>query len=204
CHRLGIDTQDVLSAAGTKWNFQAYHPGLVGGHCVGVDPYYLTHKAEELGHHCEVVLAGRRINDGMAAALAGQTVKLIAQAGRQVPGARIVICGVTFKEDCVDVRNSKVFELARELEDFGCQVALHDPLADSAEVLAAAACSLAEWQALPRPADAVVLAVPHRQYRALPPTEFCDLLRPGGLLVDLRGFFPRQLASERGLTLFRL
>lgn len=204
CHRLGIDTQDVLATASTKWNFQPYHPGLVGGHCVGVDPYYLTHKAEELGHHCEVVLAGRRINDGMSAVLAGQTVKHIAGAGHQVPGANVIVLGVTFKEDCSDVRNSRVFDLASELRDFGCRVSLHDPVASGEDVIAESGLSLTDWGALPCPADAVVLAVPHRQYRGQPPSQICDLLRPGGLIVDVRGVFPRSLAKERGLALFRL
>jgi len=204
CHRLGIDTEDVLLTAGSKWNFQPYHPGLVGGHCVGVDPYYLTHKAEELGYHSEVVLAGRRINDGMAAYLAGQTVKRIAAAGRQVPGARVSVLGVTFKEDCPDVRNSKVFELSAELSQFGCVVTLHDPVAVPADVLAEHGMALSSWDDLPRAADALVLAVPHRHYRERAKAEFLPLLRPRGLLVDLRGLFPRELALEQGLELFRL
>jgi len=204
CHRLGIDTQDVLTAAGTKWNFQPYHPGLVGGHCVSVDPYYLTHKAEELGYHSEVVLAGRRINDSMASYLAGQTVKHIAALGQQVLGARVVILGVTFKEDCPDVRNSKVFELARELEEFGCGVSLHDPVARPDDVRLEAGARLSSWPELPRGADAVVLAVPHREYREQSPLEFLELLRPGGLIVDVRGFFPRELARDHGVRIFRL
>jgi UDP-N-acetyl-D-glucosamine/UDP-N-acetyl-D-galactosamine dehydrogenase len=204
CHRLGIDTQDVLAAARTKWNFQAYHPGLVGGHCVGVDPYYLTHKAEELGYHSEVVLAGRRINDTMASYLAGQTVKHIAAAGRQVLGARVILLGVTFKEDCPDVRNSKVFELASELREFGCDVVLHDPIASSEDVAGQHGVELATWEELPKPVDALVLAVPHREYRQRSWTEFPPLLRPGGLIVDVRGVFPRELAQGLGLALFRL
>jgi UDP-N-acetyl-D-galactosamine dehydrogenase len=204
CHRLGIDTQDVLAAANTKWNFQAYHPGLVGGHCVGVDPYYLTHKAEELGYHSEVVLAGRRINDGMASYLARQTVKHIAAAGRQVLGARVIVLGVAFKEDCPDIRNSKVFELASELREFGCVVVLHDPVASNEDVAGQHGVELASWDDLPRAVDAVVLAVPHREYRLRSWTEFLPLLRPRGLIVDLRGVFPRELALECGLELFRL
>lgn len=204
CHRLGVDTQDVLSVARTKWNFQDYHPGLVGGHCVGVDPYYLTHKAEELGYHSEVVLAGRRINDGMARYLAGQTVKHIAAAGRQIPGARVGLCGVTFKEDCPDVRNSKVFDLALELREFGCDVSFHDPTAEPEDVLREHGVVLSSWQDLPRPLDVLVLAVAHRSFRERPPAEFCDLLGPSGLIVDVRGVLPRSLVRERGIQLFRL
>lgn len=204
CHRLGIDTQDVLDAARTKWNFQSYHPGLVGGHCVGVDPYYLTHKAEELGYHSEVVLAGRRINDGMPSYVAGQTVKHMAAAGRQVLGARVILLGVTFKEDCADVRNSKVFELASELREFGCEVSFHDPIAAAEDVAREHGVSLTAWDDLPRPVEALVLGVPHGEYRLLPASELLSLLRPGGLIVDVRGIFPRQLAQDRGMQLFRL
>jgi UDP-N-acetyl-D-glucosamine/UDP-N-acetyl-D-galactosamine dehydrogenase len=204
CHRLGIDTLDVLDTARTKWNFQAYHPGLVGGHCVGVDPYYLTHKAEQLGYHSEVVLAGRRINDGMPSYLAGQTVKHMAAAGRQVLGARVILLGVTFKEDCSDVRNSKVFELAVELREFGCEVSFHDPLASSGDVLREYGVRLTAWQDLPRSVDGLILAVPHQEYRLRPQGDYLALLRPGGLIVDVRGLFPRELARERGMQLFRL
>jgi len=204
CHRLGIDTLDVLDTARTKWNFQAYHPGLVGGHCVGVDPYYLTHKAEQLGYHSEVVLAGRRINDGMPSYVAGQTVKHLVSAGRQVLGARVILLGVTFKEDCSDVRNSKVFELALELREFGCEVSFHDPLADPVDVQGQHGVRLTPWQDLPRGVDGLILAVPHREYRLRPPDDYLALLRPGGLVVDVRCIFPRELARDRGVQLFRL
>jgi UDP-N-acetyl-D-glucosamine/UDP-N-acetyl-D-galactosamine dehydrogenase len=129
--RLGIDTLEVLQAAGTKWNFLPFRPGLVGGHCIGVDPYYLTHKAEMLGYHPQVILAGRRINDGMAAYVAQQTVKGMINNGVTVKGAKVIVLGLTFKENCPDLRNSKVADLVRELKDFGCDVLVHDPIAES-------------------------------------------------------------------------
>ena len=132
-HRIGIDTTEVLEAAGTKWNFLPFRPGLVGGHCIGVDPYYLTHKAERVGYHPQVILAGRRINDGMGAYIAQQTVKEIINAGGQVKGSDVIVLGLTFKEDCPDLRNSKVIDVIRELQTYGVNVHVHDPMAESAE-----------------------------------------------------------------------
>ena len=133
--RLGIDTMDVLRAAGTKWNFLPFRPGLVGGHCIGVDPYYLTHKAEMVGYHPEVILAGRRINDGMGKFVAEQTVKHLVRNGWQVKDAPIIVLGLTFKEDCADLRNSRVIDVIRELQSYGAQVIVHDPVASPSEAL---------------------------------------------------------------------
>src|SRR6185369_7550117 len=127
--KMGLDTVEVLKAAGTKWNFLPFRPGLVGGHCIGVDPYYLTHKAEMLGYHTQVILAGRRINDGMAAYVAQQTVKQMIGNGTSIKGAKVIVLGFTFKEDCPDIRNSKVADVVNELQEFGCEVHVHDPLA---------------------------------------------------------------------------
>src|SRR5471032_1976964 len=131
--KIGIDTLEVLQSAGTKWNFLPFRPGLVGGHCIGVDPYYLTHKADMLGYHPQVILAGRRINDGMAAYVAQQTVKQVIKTGSPVMGAKVIVLGLTFKENCPDLRNSKVADVVRELKEFGCEVSVHDPIAESGE-----------------------------------------------------------------------
>ena len=134
-HKIGIDTLEVLQAAGTKWNFLPFRPGLVGGHCIGVDPYYLTHKADKLGYHPQVILAGRRINDGMGKYVAEQTVKNLIRGGRSVKGAKVAVLGLTFKENCPDLRNSRVIDIIRELESYGVEVSVHDPLADAAEAM---------------------------------------------------------------------
>ena len=162
-NRLGIDTQDVLEAAGTKWNFLPFHPGLVGGHCIGVDPYYLTFKAQAAGYHPEVILAGRRINDGMGAYVAGRMVKEMIRKGIQINGARVLVMGLTFKENCPDLRNTKVVDVIRELEDYGVNVDVHDPWADPEEASALYGIDLVE-----RPEmggyDGVMVAVAHREF----------------------------------------
>ena len=167
--KMGIDTLDVLEAAGTKWNFLPFRPGLVGGHCIGVDPYYLTHKAESLGYHPEIILAGRRLNDNMPIHVASRVVKLMIQKGHKVQGARVLVLGITFKENCPDIRNSKVIGVIRELQDYGCEVIVHDPWADAGEVQHEYDLALS---ALPETGeydqiDAVVLAVAHDQFRTL-------------------------------------
>jgi UDP-N-acetyl-D-glucosamine/UDP-N-acetyl-D-galactosamine dehydrogenase len=164
--KVGIDTHEVLEAAGTKWNFLPFRPGLVGGHCIGVDPYYLTHKAEKLGYHPQVILAGRRINDSMGKFIAEQTVKQMIAAGSAIRGAQVAVLGLTFKEDCADVRNSKVVDIIDELRSYGVDVAVHDPQADAAEAQAECGVALCAFDALPR-ADAIVVAVAHREYRSL-------------------------------------
>src|SRR5690348_3199021 len=158
--RMGLDTNEVLKAAGTKWNFLPFKPGLVGGHCIGVDPYYLTHKAELMGYHPEVILAGRRINDGMGSHIARKTVQQMIHAGRNIKGARVNVLGMTFKENCKDIRNSKVIDVIRELREYGCEVFAHDPEADPEEAMHEYGIKLRTWDELPA-ADCLILAVAH-------------------------------------------
>ncbi|MGQ9685749.1 MAG: nucleotide sugar dehydrogenase [Thiobacillaceae bacterium] len=202
--RIGIDTLEVLEAAGTKWNFLPFRPGLVGGHCIGVDPYYLTHKAEMLGYHPQVILAGRRINDGMAAWVAQQTVKQMINNGSSVKGAKVIVLGLTFKENCPDLRNSKVADLVRELESFGCDVAVHDPIAEPAEAVHEYGITLTPWQALPEGADAIVAAVSHRQYLAMPLADILAKLKPGGVFTDVKSAYDAAAIRAAGYRLWRL
>ena len=201
--RIGIDTSEVLEAAGTKWNFLKFRPGLVGGHCIGVDPYYLTHKAEMLGYHPQVILAGRRINDGMGKFVAENTVKLLAQSGKPLRGSRVNVLGLTFKENCPDLRNSKVPDIIRELQSYGIEVFVHDPAADVAEARLEYGVDLKAWDALPQ-ADAVVLAVAHREFVNAGPDEICAKLAPGGGLVDVKSIAPAQAYEARGIRVWRL
>ncbi|HEX6361877.1 MAG TPA: nucleotide sugar dehydrogenase [Albitalea sp.] len=202
-HRIGIDTLEVLEAAGTKWNFLPFRPGLVGGHCIGVDPYYLTHKAEMLGHHPQVILAGRRINDGMGPYIAEQTVKQLLQADLPVKGAHVVVLGLTFKENCPDLRNSKVIDVIRELRDYGAVVHVHDPLATPAEAEHEYGVTLTPWDALPR-AHAVVAAVAHAAYRQKSEAELARLAVEGGVFVDVKSAYDPQRLAEAGLRVWRL
>jgi UDP-N-acetyl-D-galactosamine dehydrogenase len=203
-HRMQIDTLEVLQAAGTKWNFLPYRPGLVGGHCIGVDPYYLTHKAAMMGYHPEVILAGRRINDGMGAYVARQAVKQMIEHGSTVKGAKVIVLGLTFKENCADLRNSKVADVVRELREFGCDVAVHDPLADPAEAQREYDIALTDWDALPGAAEAVVLAVTHRTYLEMPLADLLANLRPGGVVVDVKSAIAPELLTSAGYALWRL
>ena len=201
--KLGIDTNEVLEAAGTKWNFLKFKPGLVGGHCIGVDPYYLTYKAETLGYHPQVILAGRRINDGMGKFVANQTIKLMAQSGRPLAGAHAVVLGLTFKENCPDLRNSRVPDIVRELESFGVEVAVHDPLADAEEALSEYGIPLAAWNALPL-ADALILAVAHDALRSTSIEQMASLVRPGGIVADVKGCLDADGLKAAGLKVWRL
>jgi len=202
--RIGIDTLEVLQAAGTKWNFLPFRPGLVGGHCIGVDPYYLTHKAEMLGYHPQVILAGRRINDGMGAYIAQQTLKQLIKSGSAVMGAKIIVLGLTFKENCPDLRNSKVADVVRELKEFGCEVSVHDPIAESDEAAHEYAVPLTPWEQLPTKVDAIVAAVSHREYLAMPLGELLGKLRPGGVFVDVKSAYDRAAISTAGYRMWRL
>lgn len=201
--KLGIDTNDVLEAAGTKWNFLKFKPGLVGGHCIGVDPYYLTHKAEKIGYIPQVILAGRRINDGMARFIAQRTVKEMIHAGHNVLGATVTVLGLTFKEDCPDLRNSKVIEIIQELQDYGVNVQVCDPLADPAEALHEYGVSLVPFTELQK-ADAVILAVAHNNYRTLSVDALCGLLNGSPLLIDVKGIFNRDACQAAGIRNWRL
>ncbi len=202
--RIGIDTTEVLEAAGTKWNFLKFKPGMVGGHCIGVDPYYLTHKAELVGYHPQVILAGRRINDGMAAFVAQQTVKQLILRDSPVKGARVVVLGLTFKENCGDLRNSKVADLVLELRSYGLDVIVHDPLADAEEARHEYGIELTAWESLPGDADALVLAVSHTEYLKRPATELLGLVKQGGVVTDIKGVLPRSAVAERDCALWRL
>jgi len=202
--RVGIDTLDVLKAAGTKWNFLPFRPGLVGGHCIGVDPYYLTHKADMLGYHPQVILAGRRINDGMAAYVAQQTVKKIIQSGGAVKNAKVIVLGLTFKENCPDLRNSKVADVVAELKEFGCDVFVHDALAEPAEAQHEYGIALTPWAELPLQADAVVAAVSHSAYLQQPLDQLLTLLKPGGVFIDVKSAYDADALRAAGRVLWRL
>jgi UDP-N-acetyl-D-galactosamine dehydrogenase len=202
-HKIGIDTTEVLEAAGTKWNFLPFRPGLVGGHCIGVDPYYLTHKADKLGYHPQVILAGRRINDGMGKYVAEQTVKHLIQSGFAVKGADVAVLGLTFKENCPDLRNSRVIDVIRELASYGCHVHVHDPVADAAEAKHEYGVSLVTWESLPR-CVALVAAVAHGEFAARAVDDVAAKLQPGGLYVDVKCKADAAALRERGLTVWRL
>jgi UDP-N-acetyl-D-glucosamine/UDP-N-acetyl-D-galactosamine dehydrogenase len=202
-HKIGIDTMEVLEAAGTKWNFMPFRPGLVGGHCIGVDPYYLTHKADKLGYHPQVILAGRRINDGMGKYIADQTVKQMICAGFPVKGGRVNVLGLTFKENCPDLRNSRVIDVVRELDSYGVDVAVHDPVADPAEAMHEYGVKLVPWESLPR-AHAIVAAVAHSAFKGRSVDEFVAGLEPGGLYVDVKSQADATALRARGVEVWRL
>ena len=193
--RLKIKTTDVLEAAGSKWNFLGFRPGLVGGHCIGVDPYYLTAKAESVGYHPQMILAGRRINDGMSVFVAQKTVKLLIAAGVAIKGARVGVMGVTFKENVTDCRNSKVFTVIRELESFGVEVVAHDPLANRQEVQEHYGVTLVELDELSF-LDGLILAVPHQDYLDLGTSDLESRYRGTGVFVDLKSALKSQLKDD--------
>ncbi|MCC6531376.1 MAG: nucleotide sugar dehydrogenase [Burkholderiales bacterium] len=201
--RIGIDTLEVLEAAGSKWNFLPFRPGLVGGHCIGVDPYYLTHKADKLGYHPQVILAGRRINDGMGKFIAEQAVKHMIRSGSPVKGAHVNVLGLTFKEDCPDLRNSRVIDVIRELQSYGTEVHVHDPVADGAEAHHEYGVELENWEALPR-ADALVVAVAHKQYLRMPQEKYLEKVVPRGAVIDVKSKLDAQALSALGLNVWRL
>ena len=194
--RLGIDTEEVLLAAGSKWNFLPFRPGLVGGHCIGVDPYYLTHKAQEIGYHPEMILAGRRLNDNMPAHVAGEIIKLMTRRRIHVNGARVLMLGITFKENCPDIRNSKVVDVVRELEKYGAQIDIHDPWADAKE------CRHEYGLRLTRSLkkngyDAAIVAVAHNEFRDLGVAHLRKLCRKNHVLYDIKHVFPAAQVDGR-------
>jgi UDP-N-acetyl-D-galactosamine dehydrogenase len=201
--RAGLDTHEVLEAARTKWNFLPFRPGLVGGHCIGVDPYYLTYKAEALGYHPQVILAGRRINDGMGAFVAQQTVKCLARSGSAVKGATVAVLGLTFKENVADLRNSKVFDLIAELESYGVDVVAHEPLVAPDKGGALNGVRVCGWDDLPV-ADALVVAAAHRAFVERPLAELVAKVRPGGCFIDVQSRFDRTALAKAGLSVWRL
>lgn len=201
--RMSIDTLQVLEAAGTKWNFMPFRPGLVGGHCIGVDPYYLTHKAEMIGFHPQVILAGRRINDGMAAYIAQQTVKQMINAGSSIKGAIVNVLGLTFKENCPDLRNSKVADMVRELREYGCEVHVHDPIAAPAEAEYEYGITLTPWSKLPK-ADAIVAAVSHKEYLDMSIDCILTLAKTNSVFIDIKSAYKKNDIVKNGLAVWRL
>lgn len=202
-NRLDIDTLDVLEAAGTKWNFLPFRPGLVGGHCIGVDPYYLTYKAEAVGHHPEVILAGRKTNDNMGKFIAEQTVKHLVRHGHKVCGAKVAVLGLTFKENCPDLRNSKVVDIISELDEYCCDVVVHDPMADADEAVAEYGISLCDFNDL-QDCQAVILAVPHAQYLALNVADFAAMMDKDATLIDIKSVIDRDQLREANLNVWRV
>lgn len=195
-HLIGIDTTEVLEAAGTKWNFLKFKPGLVGGHCIGVDPYYLTHKAQALGYLPEVILAGRRINDGMGKYVAEQVVKLLIRKERKVLGAKVLQLGITFKENCPDIRNSRAIDVVRGLQEFGCKIDIYDPWADPSEIKHEYGVKSTNKLKNIRPGeyDAVVLAVAHREFADL---EISRYFNGNAIVFDIKGILPKELVDGR-------
>jgi UDP-N-acetyl-D-galactosamine dehydrogenase len=195
-HRLGIDTEEVLKAAGTKWNFLPFKPGLVGGHCIGVDPYYLTHKAEEVGYRPEMILAGRRLNDSMAEHVAARTIKLMISRNIQPSGARVLVLGLTFKENCPDVRNTKVADVVRELQSFGCEVDVHDPWVNPAEAEHEYGIKLT---AEPKVGvyDGIVVAVAHGQFLAMGSGGIRAFGAPNAVIFDIKHVLPKEASDGR-------
>ncbi|MFZ3287626.1 MAG: nucleotide sugar dehydrogenase [Telluria sp.] len=201
--RLGLDTLEVLHAAGTKWNFLPFRPGLVGGHCIGVDPYYLTHKAQMLGYHPDVILAGRRINDSMSKFVAEKTIKEMVRAGFKLKGASVNVVGLTFKENCPDLRNSKVFDMIRELESYGVTVVACDPVADPEEALREYGVALTPWDEL-LPSEAMVVAVAHHALMSRPLAEFQQKVLGQGCFIDVKSQFDVTALQAGGLNVWRL
>lgn len=196
-HHLGIDTLEVLQAAGTKWNFLPFRPGLVGGHCIGVDPYYLTHKAQEVGYHPEVILAGRRINDSMARHVADSTVKLMLRNGKPVLGSKVLVLGLTFKENCPDLRNTKVIDIVKGLREYHCEVDVYDPWVDLEEAREEYGLGCLADRPVTGSYAAVILAVGHSLFLEMGAAGVRALGEPGGVLFDVKGLFPLGTADGR-------
>lgn len=201
--RMGIDTRDVLEAAGTKWNFLKFSPGLVGGHCIGVDPYYLTHKAEKIGYIPQVILAGRRINDSMAKFIAQKTIKMMIQAGHPIQGSTVTVFGITFKEECPDIRNSKVIDIIHELREYGVKVQVYDPLADSEEVHHEYGIRLSGLDRL-EPAQAEIFAVAHRPFKTWGLERVRKMAGENPVLIDVKHIFNPREAEKAGFRFWRL
>lgn len=201
--RLGIDTKNVLEAAGSKWNFLKFFPGLVGGHCIGVDPYYLTHKAQTEGYHPEVILAGRRINDNMGKFVVEKTIKMMISGSQPVKGARVGVLGLTFKEDCPDLRNTRVVDIINELKSYECQVLVHDPMAAPEEAKAYYNVELQPWEDI-TDLGALILAVPHGWYRNKPLNAFTEKLNSMGGLIDVKSMLDIDQVKQTGIPFWRL
>jgi UDP-N-acetyl-D-galactosamine dehydrogenase len=202
--KIGIDTLEVLEAAGTKWNFLPFRPGLVGGHCIGVDPYYLTHKAEMLGYHPQVILAGRRINDGMASHIANITVQKMIEQGGCAKGDTVLVLGITFKENCPDLRNSKVVELVNYLKGYGLNVLICDPIASPSEAQDEYGLKLVSWESVPRNIRAIIAAVSHENFIKMPIDDILAPLAANGVFIDVKSAYPVEAIKQAGHNLWRL
>ncbi len=202
-NRLGLDTLEILEAAGSKWNFLPFRPGLVGGHCIGVDPYYLTRKAEMVGYHPQVILAGRRINDGMGKYVTEQVIKQIIASGHCVKDSRVAVLGLTFKENCPDTRNSRSVDVVRELESYGVHVLCHDPLADSEEALHEYGIAMVPWDAL-RDLHAIVVTVAHAPFLERSAEDYRAMAREQASFIDVKSAFDRNALERAGLAVWRL
>jgi len=205
-HRLGLDTREVLEAARTKWNFLPFEPGLVGGHCIPVDPYYLTYKAQEVGYHPEVILAGRRINDGMGRYVAQETIRLLIQAGKEVKNAKVLVLGFTYKENVPDARNTQVIKIVQTLEEYGCDVFVYDPLITLERFKALGIKAISNLFTTSKNWDAIILAVPHNEIRKIGSEKILALLRgPHPVFIDIKGIFNRELGcSSKALFYWKL
>ncbi|MDA7658415.1 nucleotide sugar dehydrogenase [bacterium] len=196
-HRMGIDTNAVLEAAGTKWNFLPFRPGLVGGHCIGVDPYYLAQRAKQVGYHPEIILAGRRLNDSMGKEVAQRVIKLMINKGHRIKGSKVTLLGITFKENCPDIRNSRVIDVIQELQEFGCNVEVYDPWADPKEVMREYGIELLGARPTLEDkagSDTIVVAVAHDQFKEL---DYSNLSKDGCVIFDLKSLLPEGVADER-------
>lgn len=201
--RLGIDTKNVLEAAGSKWNFLKFFPGLVGGHCIGVDPYYLTFKAQSEGYHPEVILAGRKINDNMGNFVAQKCIKMMSNAGKSIKNSKVAVLGLTFKEDCPDLRNTRVVDIVEELKEYGADVFVHDSMAAPAEALKYYGINLCSWDDL-KSLDGIILAVSHAAYRKMRTEDFIAMLGDNGSIVDVKSILDPDVAKEAGISFWRL
>ncbi len=201
--RLDIDTKNVLEAAGSKWNFLPFSPGLVGGHCIGVDPYYLTFKAQSEGYHPEIILSGRRINDNMGRFVVEKTIKMMINAGKSIKGAKVGVLGLTFKEDCPDLRNTRVVDIINELESYGVEVLVHEPMADPKEAVAYYNVRLCSWEELDN-LGALIIAVPHKEYRLKSLPEFTRTLEADGCLIDVKSMVDIDEVKKNNVNFWRL
>ncbi|PID78131.1 MAG: GDP-mannose dehydrogenase [Deltaproteobacteria bacterium] len=201
--KMGIDTLNVLKASETKWNFLPFRPGLVGGHCIGVDPYYLTFKAQTIGYHPEVILSGRRINDGMGKYIAGKTIKEMIKTGKNIKKSSIGVLGFTFKEDCPDLRNTRVIDIIEELESYGAEVKVYDPLADKEEAFEEYGVKLCEFKDIEK-MDAIILAVSHKEFKSMSISDFKEKMSDNGSLIDVKSIIDPKEAEDSGINFWRL
>ena len=202
-NKLGIDTQEVLKAAGTKWNFLNFTPGLVGGHCIGVDPYYLTYRAEEVGYHSQIILSGRRINDDMGRYIAENVIKSLIKADIPVKNARVGMLGLTFKENCPDTRNTKIIDIVNELKEYDINPVIYDPIADKDEAKRLYGIEFADIKTFEN-LDAVILAVAHDEFKRFPKDDFDKMFKGKKVLIDIKGILNRQEYENNGYLYWRL